>query len=123
MTEKSKIIDWKEAMETVGNDREFLVEVLEELLKESNAAFENIKVAIKNKDYNTVYKEAHRVKGSASYLFCVSLRDYAMDLQDIGAAANKCPSEEMDQDVRALFGKCTKSLNELEDEFRRWSNK
>lgn len=55
-----KIIDWNEASSQVGNDSEFLSEVLNDLMMEATSARDDIRDGIKNQDYITVSKSAHR---------------------------------------------------------------
>lgn len=119
----SRVIDWNEAMVQVGDDRVFLIEVMQELLNESRSAFDMISTAVAKRDYQTIYKEAHRVKGSASYLFCASLRDYSFDLQNAATAAETDPTSEHHEDIVRLNQKCRAALQDLEEEFKRWCRK
>ena len=77
-------IGWAEALDTVNDDKEFLREVLDDLVTELGTAKEEIAAAIKKKDFETIMKSAHRVKGSASYLACHPLKDCAYTLQQMG---------------------------------------
>jgi HPt (histidine-containing phosphotransfer) domain-containing protein len=86
---KFAVIDWENAMNQVGGDEDFLTEVLQDLLEESRSAKDEIKVAIEKKDWDTVKKAAHRIKGSASYLSCDEIKESALKLQDLGEAACK----------------------------------
>jgi HPt (histidine-containing phosphotransfer) domain-containing protein len=88
-----KVIDWEEAMNQVGGDEEFLNEVLDDLLAESQTAEDEIGTAIQSTDFAGVMKAAHRIKGSASYLCCEQLRDISLRLQDEGHAAAADPSD------------------------------
>jgi len=93
MSEK-KVIDWDEAMNQVGGDKEFLNEVLGDLIQESETAQEEIEAAILVRDYGGVMKAAHRIKGSASYLCCDYLKEVSLILQDQGLAAQGFGSPE-----------------------------
>jgi HPt (histidine-containing phosphotransfer) domain-containing protein len=115
-TEDLKIIDWDEAMNQVGGDREFLSEVLGDLLQESNTAEEEIYHGIQNQDFTAVMKAAHRIKGSASYLCCEQLRWYSWKLQDVGQAASQNPSLQLRQEIDQLYASYRSSLAKLKEE-------
>jgi HPt (histidine-containing phosphotransfer) domain-containing protein len=83
---KHTVIDWDEAMNQVGGDVDFLNEVLQDLLQESDTAEEEIGNAINDNDFSSIQKAAHRIKGSASYLCCDALKESALSLQDLGNA-------------------------------------
>lgn len=78
------LINWREALETVNDDKEFLQEVLEDLVTELGTAKEEITAAVTRKDFEAIMKAAHRVKGSASYLACHPLKDCAYSIQQMG---------------------------------------
>lgn len=101
--EELKVIDWDEAMEQVGGDLEFLNEVLQDLLTESDSAQQEIADAIEAKDFDAIMKAAHRIKGSASYLCCEALKDISLRLQDAGRAGTGTPSDELLEEIKTMF--------------------
>jgi HPt (histidine-containing phosphotransfer) domain-containing protein len=113
-----KIIDWDEAMVQVGGDREFLNEVLQDLLAESRTAEEEIGEAIKISDFSGVMKAAHRIKGSASYLCCEALRDISLKLQDAGHNGTTSPKdpEQLLAQIDVLFEHFVECLKALRTE-------
>ena len=113
-----KIIDWDEAMVQVGGDREFLNEVLQDLLAESRPAEEEIGEAIKTSDFSGVMKAAHRIKGSASYLCCEALRDISLKLQDAGHDGTTSPKdpEQLLIQIDLLFDHFVECLKALRTE-------
>lgn len=85
----SKSINWDDAMNQVGGDRDFLEEVLGDLMTEAETADQEISAVIEgpnvtSEDFLTVKKAAHRIKGSASYLCCEDLRSISEDMQVLG---------------------------------------
>jgi HPt (histidine-containing phosphotransfer) domain-containing protein len=85
-------IDWKEALNQVGGDHDFLKEVLQDLLEEAKTAEDDIGGAIQNRDFGGVMRAAHRIKGSASYLSCDPLRDISYSLQQSGHDGEENPT-------------------------------
>lgn len=82
------VVDWGKCMEQVCDDVTFLEEVMNDLLTEALTARDEIDAAITAANYVAVTKAAHKVKGSASYLYCGHLRLCAMSMQDLGQAIN-----------------------------------
>jgi HPt (histidine-containing phosphotransfer) domain-containing protein len=103
------LINWREALETVNDDKEFLQEVLEDLVTELCTAKEEITAAVKRKDFESIMKAAHRVKGSASYLACHPLKDCAFNLQQMGHNGSS------DADLEEIIDEFTKFKKLVED--------
>jgi hypothetical protein len=68
-----KIIDWDEALSSIGGGEDFLKEVVNDLLKEAATAEVDIKQGINDENMATIMKAAHRIGGSASYFNCEDL--------------------------------------------------
>jgi HPt (histidine-containing phosphotransfer) domain-containing protein len=80
---KIKIIDWDEALSSAGGNKQFLKEVLDDLLKEAEAAESDIVAGIEKTDFNQIMKAAHRMGGSASYFCCEGIMDSANKLKHL----------------------------------------
>ncbi len=81
-----KVIDWAEALENVGGDRDFLREVLQDLLLEAGSAEVDMSRAMQEGDLIGVSRAAHRIKGGASYLCCDMLKAASQRLVDVAQA-------------------------------------
>jgi HPt (histidine-containing phosphotransfer) domain-containing protein len=114
-----EIIDWAEAMNQVGGDRDFLDEVLRDLLTESDEAETEMEAAIKADDFACIKRAAHRIKGSAAYLCCNALRDISLKLQDLGHEGEKKPSDSLMEDIRKDFESFRTCLQELKEEIHK----
>lgn len=86
---KIKIIDWDEAMSSIGGSEEFLQEVVQDLLKEASTAEEDIGKGMKDADLTAIMKAAHRIGGSASYFSCEDLVGRASEIKHVAAEALK----------------------------------
>lgn len=78
------VINWEEAMNQVGDDEEFLRELLGDLRTESDTQLNNITAMIQNPSqtpFHTIMRAAHVVKGAASNLMCEQLRVAATNLE------------------------------------------
>ena len=83
-----KIIRWDKIMETIGDDYTFVQEVLDDLIQEAMEAECKIRSGIQIQDFFCIQKAAHRVKGSASYLFCERLQNVSFQIQQITTTEN-----------------------------------
>lgn len=119
MPKDTEIIDWAEAMNQVGGDRDFLDEVLRDLLQESDEAETEMESAVKAEDYGAIKRAAHRIKGSAAYLCCYALRDISLTLQDLGHEGESKPSDALMEDIRKKFETFCTALQDLKDEIHK----
>lgn len=108
-------INWKEAMNQVGDDEEFLNEVLQDLLAEAATAQTDIMEGIKIGNFDAISKAAHRIKGSASYLFCDDLKEVSLLLQDVGHKAHvgEGDSKALMSEIVVLFETYKESYQKL----------
>ena len=63
-----------------------------------------------------VMKAAHRIKGSASYLCCESLKEISLKLQDAGHEGTVNPSNEIMAHIEVLFKEFVLALEALKAE-------
>lgn len=94
------LVEWDAVLASVGGDEDFLAEVLGDLITEAAGVCEEIEAGFASADIAVITKAAHRIKGSASYLCCVALRDAAQALQYAGQQAK---DEGALDSLRALF--------------------
>mmetsp|Transcript_33385 Transcript_33385/g.34011 ORF Transcript_33385/g.34011 Transcript_33385/m.34011 type:complete len:211 (-) Transcript_33385:257-889(-) len=107
-------INWKEALNQVGDDREFLNEVLSDLLDEAKTAEDDIGKAVRDRDFGGVMRAAHRIKGSASYLSCTPLKDIAFTLQQSGHDGEENPTNmALWTSIEAQYAEFIKLINAL----------
>jgi HPt (histidine-containing phosphotransfer) domain-containing protein len=118
MPKDLRVINWEEALNQVGGDREFLLEVLQDLFNESATAEEEIQSGVDNKDFDIIEKAAHRIKGSASYLYCEALKEVSFQLQTAGHTGLKgAPNEaKLWDQIKEMFTDFKASLVELKNE-------
>lgn len=124
-----KIIDWDEAMSSIGGSEEFLHEVVQDLLKEASTAEDDIGKGMNDKDLTAIMKAAHRIGGSASYFSCEDLVGRASAIKHVAQEALKAketasePSTTIDPalmvELTNLFAKFATSANILREEVAR----
>jgi len=77
-------LDFERALEEFGNDREFLIEVLEGFRENVRDQIINIRQAISENDAEIVRREAHAIKGGAANLTADNLSATANELENMG---------------------------------------
>ncbi|CAE7803471.1 unnamed protein product [Symbiodinium microadriaticum] len=121
--EKPVVLDWPEAMNQVGGDKEFLAEVLQDLTEEAKTAEEDIQKAIQAKDFEAIMKAAHRIKGSATYLGCAALRNSSFAIQQLGHDGGSAGSdkEALLTSIETEYQNFLSALTDLKAEIERWN--
>ncbi len=98
------VIKWNEAMQQVGDDEEFLRELLGDLKSEAQNQINTIQGIIANPadtPYFRIKCAAHAIKGAAANLFCEKLRAAAHDLEK--AALHSHESGQDIQNVQTCY--------------------
>ena len=106
------IINWKQALESVGGDRDFLLECLDDLILEARTSEQQIEEAIRALDFKGVKTAAHKIKGSAAYLFCKPLEDVCAQINVVTIEGIKSGNG-MDS-IEKLFKIYSKLVNDVE---------
>ncbi|MCK5163765.1 MAG: response regulator [Desulfobacula sp.] len=81
-------INIEKALDEFGNDRAFLMEVLDEFIQNVGKQIPKIQQAIWVKDMEALKQEAHSIKGGSANLIADDLSKAAKALEDIGKTNN-----------------------------------
>jgi HPt (histidine-containing phosphotransfer) domain-containing protein len=76
------------AVKEFGNDKELLLEIINEFLTDLKSQIETIRTALSNGDSNIVKNEAHKIKGAAANLTATNLSEAAFKLEQIAKSGN-----------------------------------
>lgn len=79
-----KVIDWETAIERLGGDKEFLIELLNELVEQIDQSLPDLKTAIEQKNYSDVRSIAHGLKGAAANLGADKISAKFYELETMG---------------------------------------
>ena len=80
----SKLVDWKDAHETVGGDRELLCDLIQVFIEERDNMLGQIKQAIDSGNPAALRLAAHALKGAMHHLGAKSLASLARKLEVLG---------------------------------------
>jgi HPt (histidine-containing phosphotransfer) domain-containing protein len=83
-----KLIDYKEALDRLGGDEEFLTELLHELLVQIDQNFSQIKRAIETKNYEELKMLSHSLKGASANLNVNRIANHFLNLEELGTTSS-----------------------------------
>ena len=96
-------LDYKKVVEEFDGDEEFLKEVLENFINNVKNQIRTIEQALDNRDFETIRKEAHSIKGGAANLTANGLAGIAFELEEIGKTNNICANFEVVKKLKNEF--------------------
>ncbi len=111
----TRLVDWDEAMETVGGDRDLLCELLEVFIEERDKMLAEIRRAIETANPAELRRSAHAVKGALAHLGAKDVAALAQKLENAGAAGSLV-------DANAWLKELENLANQLVIEFRAFTN-
>lgn len=88
-------INYEDAMKEFDDDRDFLVELLGDFLKQAKPRISVIQMAIVDGEADKVMQEAHAIKGGAANLTAKNLSAVAFELEKIGRSGQLAGSTEL----------------------------
>lgn len=97
---ENKLFDLEVALERIGGDREFLFELLHELMGQMEENTESLEAAVKNGDFYNLKAIAHGLKGVASNLGADRVADYFNALEKKGTNQELEGAEELINQIR-----------------------
>ena len=110
-TDKSKnMINYQIALDVFSGEKEVLLEVLEEFEKRLRAQLTNMKVYLKNKDFELLAREAHTIKGGSWNLDIKEFGNAAEKLEKSAKASDTAASFESLKSLIALYPKLSKEI-------------
>jgi len=108
---QTELMNYDEAIERLGGDEEFLVELLEELLNQLNTNLSEIKEAIENRDYRNLKLIAHSLKGASANLNVTRMAEHFLRLENLGAEGSVEGADELYHQVKIDRDELAELLN------------
>lgn len=79
-------IDWAQAMQTVGGDRQLLCELITVFIGERDIMLADVETAIEQGDESGLRRSAHSIKGALSHLGAVKVAETAEQIENLDVA-------------------------------------
>ncbi len=85
---EKQLLDLETALERLGGDKEFLIELLDELVQQIEQTLPDLKAAIEAENYDEVRSIAHGMKGAAANLGADKAMENFLKLEMMGKEHN-----------------------------------
>lgn len=108
-----KLIDFEIALDRLGGDKEFLLELYDELNEQMNPTLEQIQSAVKISDFEQLRSVAHGMKGAASNLGADKLSVYFRQLEQLGSDKSVSGAQEIVDKIRQTHNEMLDYLKTL----------
>ncbi len=102
-----ELLDYKQALERVGGDAEFLIELLTDLVNLVDDSLESLNKAVINNDFENLKTLSHGLKGASANLNVTRMAAHFLELEDLG-------SENKTDGATDLLNLITQDRDELE---------
>ncbi len=112
----SRLVNWEDAFETVGGDRDLLCELLNVFIAERDTMVEEIRAALQSQNSTELRRTAHAIKGALNHLGAASVARLAAELETAGATGTWEGTEE-------TLTKLEETTKQLTTEFCAFTNK
>lgn len=110
---RESIVDWKQAFETVGGDRDLLNDLFRVFLKERSTMVSEIESALSKSDYKEIRRTAHSLKGALHHLGAKTAAEVAREFETMGQTENVQNAGERMSILKHMLSELTKELNEF----------
>ena len=94
-----ELINYEGALDRLGGDREFLAELLEEMIKQVDMQFQALNEAVEKLDYKKLHQTAHGLKGASANLDITRLFHLFKELEKQGADENIHGAQEILENI------------------------
>ncbi|MFO7728974.1 MAG: Hpt domain-containing protein [Desulfonatronovibrio sp.] len=99
-------------LDRVGEDKEVMREILENVLKDAPDRLESLKKAVEARNLQEVHSLAHSIKGMAGNISAPRVRETAFKLETLGANQELSGMEELISELENEFALLQKALQD-----------
>ncbi len=110
---EEQILDYEGALERLGGDEEFLLELLEEMLIQLDSGLLELKEAVAEADYEKVKRTAHGLKGASANLNIDRLAQLFKQMEVMANEQNLTNADTLMQEIIAATEKLRQFVKSL----------
>ena len=107
------LINYEEALERLGGDKEFLLEMLEEMVNQIDESIEPLQTAFQKTDYQTLHHVGHGLKGACSNMSLIQLTRLFKTLEELGHDQKIGNAQEIITDIKTMNDELREYINGL----------
>lgn len=97
---QEKLIDIEVALDRLGGDKEFLLELLDEMNNQMELTIDAIEAAIASTNYEQLRSVAHGMRGASSNLGADRISNYFKQLEQMGVKKTIAGAEEIVKNIK-----------------------
>lgn len=83
-----ELLDYNKALQRIGGDDEFLIELLSDLVSQVDDCLHRLKQAVSCNDYEDLITLSHNLKGASANLNVTRLATHFLELEDLAMEKN-----------------------------------
>ncbi len=108
-----ELIDYEGALERLGDDPEFLEELLGEMIIQLDSDLPNLEMAIANEDFDALHRLAHGLKGASANLNLTRFTFLFKELEQQGKVQQLDGANELYSQVKDSIGELREYVRNL----------
>jgi CheY-like chemotaxis protein/HPt (histidine-containing phosphotransfer) domain-containing protein len=108
----NSIIDWQDALEVAGGDRDLLMEVISAFLEEAETLMRRISYDVRNKDAAALRKDAHTLKGGLLGVGAKRISAVVFELERMGIAGDASRADSKFQELESQMAALLPTLKQ-----------
>jgi HPt (histidine-containing phosphotransfer) domain-containing protein len=105
--------NFSEALSNIGGDETLLAELAGIFLEEYPQIIENVRIAVRNKDVESLVYYAHALKGSVGNFVAVDTQNAARRLEQMGREGDIADAPQVLSELEAALSRLTPALSDL----------
>ena len=110
---RESLVDWEQAFETVGGDRDLLNDLFRVFLKERESMIFQIESALSKQDYKEIRRTAHSLKGALHHLGAKKAAEVAREIETMGQSESIQNAAERMSILKHMISELTRELTEF----------
>ena len=107
------LINYEEALERLGGDKEFLEEMLGEMATQIDDSIEPLQTAVQEADHQTIHQMGHGLKGACSNMSLIQLTRLFKTLEELGHDQKIGNAQEIITEVKIMNDELREYINSL----------
>ena len=108
-----KLMDLDVALDRLGGDKEFLLELLEEMNNQMDSTLSGIEEAIETSDFEQMRSLAHGMKGASSNLGADRIANFFRKLEQLGAEQTIDGAKELIEKIKLTHSELIEYLKTI----------
>jgi len=115
---EDQVLDLKEFLERVQDDKELLLELLDIFVEDYKDKSQQLNEAVQRNNYEQMRSVAHSLKGSSGNISAKVMRQTFTKLEEMGQNNNLTGAGDLLKNLKGQFEDFTARINQVKEELR-----